>query len=141
MFKRKTIINNNRMKNEYRILAISILVMLCLNFFGSIASRIFDFNYAYLSPLSFILYGLIGYLISKQQNLKTGTLFAAILGFTESTIGSFVAKLFGEPNTAGFQMEMTMSIWIFTIIMVTILASFSGLIGGVIARSLKKKGK
>lgn len=127
------------MKKENKILVIGIFVMLCLNFFGSIASRTFDINYSYLSPLSFILYVLIGYLTSKKQNLKTGVFFATILGFTESTLGSLVAKIFGEPNIGNFQIEMTMGVWIFTITMVTIMAAFSGLIGAVIARSLKKK--
>ena len=129
------------MKNEYKILGIGIIAMLVLNFFGSIASRMLDFNYSYLTPLSFIIYGLTAFLVTKQKDLKTGVLFAAILGFAESTLGSFVSELFGKPNIGDMQLEMTTGIWIFMIVSVTGVAALIGVIGGGIARKLKKKSK
>ncbi|WP_298539178.1 hypothetical protein [uncultured Aquimarina sp.] len=127
------------MKNEYKILVIGIVALLILNFFGSIGSRMLDFNYSNLSPLSYTIYGLMGFLVTKQKNLKTGVLFAAILGFSESTVGSLVSNLFGEPNTGDLKVEMTTGIWVFMIIVVTGVAALIGLIGGLLTKILKKK--
>jgi len=127
------------MKKEHKILLIAILVMLILNFSGSIASRAFDFNYAFLSPISFIIYGLVGFLVTKEKDIIAGLICAGILGFLESTLGSFVSKIFGEPNTGDLQFEMTTGTWIFMIVGVTVMAAITGAAGGAIALMLKKK--
>ena len=125
------------MQKEYRILVVGILLMLLLNFFGSIASRAFNFNYSFLFPISFLIYGLVGFFVTRNGNLKLGVLFAAIIGFTESTLGSWVSELLGKPNIGNIQIEMTTGLWIFTIVGVTASAAFIGLIGGLIANKTK----
>jgi len=122
------------MNTEHKILAIAMSTMLLMNFLGSIASRALDFNYGYLSPISFIIYAVVGFLIAKRKSLKAAVLFSAIVGFAESTLGSVVSKLLGEPNTGSLIIEMTPVLWLFTIFFVTATAAIIGLISGAIAR-------
>lgn len=54
---------------------------------GSIASRKFNFNYGYLSPLSFATYTLIGYLVSGRTNLICAFIAVIVVGIYDATVG------------------------------------------------------
>ncbi|MCX2746158.1 hypothetical protein OO013_19925 [Mangrovivirga sp. M17] len=126
------------MKQEYKILLIGLLAVGLLDTLGSIASRQLDFNYSFLSPISFIIYGTTAFLSARQKDLKTGVLFAAILGFFDSTIGWKLSLLL-DANTGDINNQASTGLWIIITILMTGFAALAGLIGGGLTRIIKKK--
>ena len=72
---------------EYKLLFAGIFAILIIVTLGSIASRLFDFNYGYLTAVSFLLYGTIGFIGTRRKNVITGVLLAALAGLFESVVG------------------------------------------------------
>ena len=124
------------MKQERKILLIGLVAIALLDTFGSIASRQFNFNYSLLSPVSFIIYGIVGFFTTRTKDVKTAALSGAILGLFDSTIGLKISMILdaypGEP-----EYQVTTGLWI-TILM-TGLAALVGLMGGGLAKIVKKK--
>jgi hypothetical protein len=54
---------------------------------GSVASRKLNFTYAYLTPISLIVYSLIGFYLGQKANLSTALISAALVGVYDATIG------------------------------------------------------
>ena len=75
------------MRREYKILLIGCLTIGVFDALSSIASKQFNFNYALLAAISFIIYCAFGFWGSKKNNLGTGVLIAAAIGLFDSTIG------------------------------------------------------
>ncbi|HSN62159.1 MAG TPA: hypothetical protein VLR49_14565 [Ferruginibacter sp.] len=73
--------------NAVLYLFISIIIITIIDTLGAIASRKLNFNYAYLSILSFTVYMILGYLLSKQYNLPIIFFIAGLLGLYDGTIG------------------------------------------------------
>jgi hypothetical protein len=65
----------------------SILAVTLIDVFGSITSRKWNYNYAYLTPLSFSVYLLIGYHVSQNASLSWALLVSCIVGVYDGTIG------------------------------------------------------
>jgi ribose/xylose/arabinose/galactoside ABC-type transport system permease subunit len=128
------------MKKEYKILLIGLVAVGLLDTFGSVASRLLDFNYSFLSPVSFLIYGTTAFLVTRNRDLKVGVLFGAILGFFDSTIGLKISILL-DANTGDSAIELTTVLWVVTAILMTGLGALVGLIGGVLARIVKKKSR
>lgn len=129
---------NNIMKREYKLLLMGFLAIIVFDVLASIASRQFDFNYTYLSPGSFVIYCIVGFLGAKKINLKTGVLTAVALGLFDSTIG-WEISIFLKANTGNIKNDPTVAIWVITTVFVTGFAAICGLIGGALARYLTKK--
>ena len=65
-----------------------IIAVTAIDFIGSITSRKLNYNYAYLTPLSFLVYLLLGYFGQKSMaNLTWTLLVPAIVGIYDGTIG------------------------------------------------------
>jgi len=126
------------MKREYKILVIGMIIIGLSDAVGSIASRKFDFNYSLLTPVAFMIYATIGFLATREKDLKTGVLIASAAGLFDSTVGWKISMLLGA-NTGSIKIDPTITIWVITIIFVTGLAALCGLIGGGLARVLKRK--
>lgn len=126
------------MKQEFKVLLVGLLSIGLFDFFGSIASRHFDFNYTILASVSLLIYGATGFFGARANGLKTGVLFAAIVGLFDSTIGWEISILL-RANTGNFKNNPTIAVWITTAIIVTASAALLGLIGSALARI--KKGK
>jgi hypothetical protein len=102
--------------------------VLVLDGFGSIASRRFNFNYARLAPLSFIIYTIIGFEGAREADQVTGIILAAAIGFFDATIGwKFCMVL--KPNTGQLDNNPSVARWISTAIFLTLLAGICGLVG------------
>jgi hypothetical protein len=69
----------------YTLAALLAVTILCS--LGAVASRVFNFNFAYLSILSFTVYILIGYFVGGNANLSTAILSSLIVGFYDATVG------------------------------------------------------
>jgi hypothetical protein len=126
------------MKQEHKLLLIGLVTIALLDTFGSIASRQFNFNYSLLSPVSFIIYGTVGFFTARIKNLKTAILLGAILGLFDSTIGLKISMLL-HAYTGELKYQVTTGLWITTSIFTTGLAALVGLMGGGLARMVKNK--
>lgn len=68
----------------YVFFAMLFLTILCS--VGSVASRKLQFNFVYLSILSYLIYIFLGYLISAKTNLSTALLASLVVGFYDATV-------------------------------------------------------
>jgi uncharacterized membrane protein YGL010W len=126
------------MKRQYKLLLIGFLTIGIFDVVTSIASKQLNFDYAYLCAGSFIIYCIFGFLGTKEVNLQTGVLLAAAIGLFDSTIGWEISMLLGA-NTGNVKIDPTLLMWIITAIFVTGLAALCGLIGGGLAKVIKRK--
>ena len=126
------------MKQEYKILLIALLVLGLLDTLGSISSRQLDFNYSFLSPFSFIIYGTAAFLTARQKDITTGVLFAAILGLFDSTIGWKLSMIL-DANTGDIDNQASTGLWIMTAVLMTGSAALVGFLGGGLTRIIYKK--
>jgi hypothetical protein len=99
-----------------------------LDALGAIASRRFNFNYARLAPLSFIIYAAIGLIGTVEADQDTGIILAAAIGFFDATIGWKTCMVL-KANTGKADNNPTVSRWIITAIFVTLLAAVCGVVG------------
>src|SRR5688572_28156502 len=127
------------MKKENKILLSGLIAVGLLDTFGSIASRQLDFDYSLLSFVSFIIYGTTWFVATRTKNIKTGIVYGMILGFFDSTIGLKISMLL-DANTGDHKYEITPVFWIFIVIYMIGFGALAGLIGGGVARILKKGG-
>jgi hypothetical protein len=73
--------------------------ILIIDFWGSIASRRFDFNYAYLSLLSFALYTYIAFCLSKFCIVLPSLTVNFVIGIIDATLGVIISiKLKAKTN-------------------------------------------
>jgi uncharacterized membrane protein YeaQ/YmgE (transglycosylase-associated protein family) len=125
------------MKQEIKILLLGLLAVVLLDTLGSIASRQFDFNYSFLSPISFLIYGYISFLVTLKKDMKTGIIYAILLGLFDSTIGWKLSMLL-DANTGSYDYKITTGFLIFLTIFMIGFSALIGLIGGLLARKIKK---
>lgn len=124
---------------KFNFLQIGLLATLIFNILGSLSSRIFAFDYSYLTPLSAIIYCSIGFITTKEFNLKMGTRYTTLMGLFDSTIGWMIAILL-KANTGTLNIQpYSIELAIIVVISMTVLASLLGLISGGVALLLKKK--
>lgn len=76
-----------------------LLIITLIGTLGAIASRKLNFNYAYLSILSAILYTAIAYLICKNSDLKIAIIINSFLALFDSTVG-FLLSIKYKSNTS-----------------------------------------
>ena len=81
------------MKAEYKLLLIAFFAILLVDALGSMGSRQFNVNYAYIGVLSFAVYFALGFIATKKKDLKTGILLTATLGLFDATVGWKVSML------------------------------------------------
>jgi hypothetical protein len=72
---------------------------------GAWASRILNFNYGYLSILSFAAYILLGYFMPKQVGFSVVVLAGLLVGFYDATIGLKLSHIF-KANTRMTEEEL-----------------------------------
>ena len=66
---------------------IGVFCILFIDVAGAIASRKLNFEYGYLSFISFTIYVLIGYFVTLAGNLTLALLAALFVGFIDATLG------------------------------------------------------
>lgn len=126
------------MKKEHRILLGGLVAVGLLDIFGSIASRQLDFNYSNLSFVSFLIYGTTCFLVTKIAGLKIGVIYGMVLGFFDSTIGLKVSILL-DANNGDYNYDLTVGFWIIIVVFMIGFGALAGLIGGGLARIVKKR--
>ncbi len=124
------------MKPVHIILLTGCLTVFALDALTSIASRRFNFNYARLVPLSFIIYAIIGFAGAREADQVTGIILASAIGFFDATIGWKTSMLL-KANTGNVDNNPSISRWISTAIFVTLLAAVCGFAGSELLRFLR----
>jgi len=120
------------MRNALPTILIGFLLILLVDSLGSIASRQMNFNYGHLSILTFTIYSVISFVITKRVNKKTAIISAALLGLFDATIGWKISIIL-QANTGSSKMIINPSLVIITIIFVIIISTLFGLLGSWIA--------
>lgn len=130
--------HNIKMKSIFKKLnplQSGILLIFLLDLLGSLTSRWIGFNYQYIGSLSIIIYLAVGFLTTKKQGLKKGILYTALMGLFDSTIGWAIATVF-KANMGKEDYSVNFSLLM--VVLVIIMTSIIGLIGGGVALALKQ---
>jgi hypothetical protein len=112
------------------------IIVFLLDALSSIASRRFNFNYARLAPLSFIIYTMVGFLGTRASDQTSGIIVAAAVGFFDATAGWKISMVL-KANTGKVDNNPSVSRWISTAVFVTLLAAICGLVGSEVSRLMR----
>ncbi len=92
--------------NAFLWLILGLVLITLIDTVGAIASRKFNFKYAYLSIFSFAVYVGLGYLLSKQYDPLFVFLIAGLLGLYDGTIGLRLSIILKANNGLGTNKSM-----------------------------------
>jgi hypothetical protein len=123
--------------NNYFILytITGILLISLMSTVGAIASRKLKFNYGMLSPISFIIYTFIGFLIAKDKPMDVVFACNALIGIFDATAGwNLLMKL--KANTGGAEEQLVVLTEGQRTILMTVIAGVFGMIGYMIAHNI-----
>src|SRR5438270_9942968 len=117
----------------YTIAGIALITL--LNTFGAIASRKLKFNYGLLSPISFVIYTIVGFLISKDKPMDVVFACNALIGIFDATAGwNLLMKL--KANTGGAEEQLVILTEGQRTILMTVIAGVFGMMGYMIAHNI-----
>ncbi len=125
------------MKNKLSIFLVGILAVTFLDSLGAIASRQLNFNYSLLSIVSFIVYVSFAFFLARQTDKKTTIILTGLLGLFDATIGWKISELLGA-NTGENEIEITTTILITTVILMTVFSCLLGLLGWWLSKKISK---
>jgi hypothetical protein len=127
----------NGLAPALRIFIAGAVAILMFDTAGAVAALTLGFPYALLSPGSFLIQIVVGFLATRASSLKVGVALATGVAAIESTIGWLISWAIGpgrppaEFHTVG---------WITaSVIIVTITGSLCGLLGGGLARLFARR--
>ncbi len=128
------------MKYNDNLLILGILAVLTVSILGSLSSRLFNFDYSYLTPISILIYCTVGSVGSAEKGLKKGVWYTTQMGLFDSTIGWMIAIVLGA-NTGSIDIQpYSVTFFLLGVILITALTALLGLISGGVALMLKKSG-
>lgn len=126
------------MKKAFPIILIGFVLITVLDILSSIASRQMNFNYSSLSPISFVIYTIIPFLIAKRSNRKAVIISGALLALFDATIGLRLSIMF-QANTGSVDMNTyTPAVLIAMAIVMLAVGSLCGLLGYWLSTKFKK---
>jgi len=123
------------MKKPLHIFFVGILAVTLLDSLGAIASKQLNFNYSFLSLISFVVYVGFAFLLARQSDKKTTIILTGLLGLFDATVGWKLSKILGA-NTRENNIEITTTIIIITAIFMTLFASLLGLLGWWLSKKI-----
>jgi hypothetical protein len=77
------------------IMLVGLIAVTLIDTIGAYASKVMNFNYGYLTILSFIVYASIGSFISKHYSFNTAFAINLVIGFYDATIGWNLSRRLG----------------------------------------------
>jgi hypothetical protein len=98
---------------------------------GSLASRRFSFNYASLSPGSYLIRAGAGYFAEPYGGLEMSGLAGGIVAFVEATLGWYISWIIGPGRV---KPEPTKQTIVYVILVVSLKGVGFGLGGGLFGR-------
>ena len=114
------------MKKLLPILLLGCALITLIDIVGSIASRQMNFNYSNLSPVSFIIYTVISFLIAKRSDRKSAVISGAFFGVFDTTVGLKLSMAL-QANTGDFDMNsIPLPVYLGTVIFMILIGSLFG---------------
>ena len=125
------------MKKEYKAWLWGAAVLMLFDVVGAIASAKFHFGEDALELLTFLIYFATAYEGARLRNYKVAVVFAVLLSILDGTAGFGIDLLLGPPASPA---DLTFVSWLETIVIVSAIAGFIGLMaGGIAALAAPKK--
>jgi hypothetical protein len=118
------------MKKRIQFGLIIVAAIVLFDALASVLSRTLEIDYAKLFWISFLLYLAAGYFGCKYFDLLTGLGGGFVAGLTDSTVGWLVSSAIGPYSST--QQQYGLVIILFTVIIVSVLGAFFGLIGALV---------
>lgn len=117
-----------------------ILAIALFDVIGSLASRIFLFDYTKLIFASWCFYFIAGFVGCKRLGFVGGIISGLAAGFGNATLGWFLSTAIGPylPNRP--QQEYGIVIVGITIVIVSMLGTFFGFLGAALCKLLNRGG-
>lgn len=118
-----------------RAILAGMFAVLAFDAVAAFASRAFGFPYtnaAFGSCLIYLAVGLFAARIAGSAPLKAAAVTAAIAGLTDGSLGWWVSSLIGPARPKGF--EFTAARWAGVAILVVLLSTALGTVGGLVGR-------
>lgn len=112
----------------YTILLGGFVAVTLLDSLGAIASRRFDFNYALLSPLSILIFGMVAAWAAPLSNFYTAVSIAGLVGLYDGTIGWKISKAL-DANMGVLASEDSEQLEWRTIVLTISFAMICGMVG------------
>ncbi|MEP6912074.1 MAG: hypothetical protein ABI923_04930 [bacterium] len=126
------------MQRHLKFYSVVIVLVVLFDVVGSIASRIFQFDYTKLFWVSWCIYFIAGFIGYKRLGLLGGIAAGFVAGLGDATLGWFVSTAIGPylPNRP--QQPYGIVIVMIAILIVSILGAFFGLIEAVVSKLLTR---
>lgn len=124
------------MKSFSIFLLIVFLSVLAFDTFASLASQTFQIEYGLFIFGSILIYLCVGFFGEKYGNLALAIITSALTGLIDSTLGWYISWIIGPGKILG---ELDFLVVFSTIVFTVLLASFFGLIGGLISYFVNRK--
>ena len=124
------------MKKPARIILLCCLAALAFDAAGAFLSRLLDFPYAYLSPISLLIYALAGFLVAPRGSIWTGLWAGAVVGFVDGTLGWAISWVIGPGDVSALQPTLDMLVG--AAVIAVVIGAVCGLVGGVIGLKVRK---
>ena len=112
-----------------------IVLITLLDTFGAMASRRLKFNYGLLSPVSFSIYTLVGYLVSRHNALDIALACNILIGMFDAIIGWNVSMKL-KANTGGAEEQLFEVTEGQRTLMMAVIGSVFAVIGYMMAHNL-----
>ena len=112
-----------------------VILIALLNTTGAVASRKLKFNYGLLSPISFAIYTLIGFLISKDKPMDVALACNVLIGLFEATGGYYLLMKL-KANTGKTEEQLVVMTEGQRTILMTVIAGVFAIIGYMIAHNV-----
>jgi len=126
------------MKKHLQFYATVILAVVLLDLIASFASRTFLFDYTKLFWASWCIYFIAGFVGCKRLGFIGGIISGLVAGFGDATLGWFLSMAVGPylPNRP--QQQYGIVIVGITIVIVSLLGVFFGLLGASLSKLLNR---
>jgi hypothetical protein len=121
------------MKKRIQFALVVVGAILLFDASASGLSRTLQIDYVKLFWVSFSLYFAAGYFGCRYFDLLTGLGGGFVAGLTDSTVGWLVSSVIG-PYTSTPQPQYVVATVLFTVILVSVLGAFVGLIGALVSK-------
>jgi hypothetical protein len=120
-----------------RIVLMGSVAIVLFDTIGSVAALVLQFDYPSLSPISFAIYAVIGYMTARGSIFKYGVLGAAVVAFVDATIGWAISWAIGPGRLPGGQPAVVLLL--VGVAVVTATGAFFGFVGAGVAALLKRQ--
>jgi hypothetical protein len=115
-----------------RVIVWGAIAIIVFDAVAAAASRQFGFKYTAAAFGSYLLYAAVGYLASRAGTVSDAGAAGAAMGMVDATLGWAVSWAIGPGRMPDG--TLTVSRWVVTLVVVTIIAAICGALGGFAGR-------